>query len=258
MAAAGEGKPKEEARVEMSKVDLKFKRDSLARLQGIVTRRRKNVDDAMAAHLEEPTVATLARVRKMAEELESSLDKWMDAVDASFSYDGERCMQQQGTRDDLSAEVHGLLNTAAKCRMPAAGPAHHEAAQPGQGHGAGARARLATSLKPSPLTPEHTPSELRVWMERFRAYYDASGMEEHPLRVQRAYLWSCVEEGLQTRLAEAAGEEMPVLGDTDSCMAAIRAYFLIKYPVFRRRLDYYQSKQRPGEGFCNITNTPTE
>lgn len=102
-------------------------------------------------------------------------------------------------------------------------------------------------LKPLPLTSEHTPTELRAWIDAFEAYYEASSMHLHPRGAQLAYMWNCVERGLATRLQECVKGDMPVRGNQGSCIAAIRKYFDIRYPLILRRMDYFQSAQVEGE-----------
>ena len=58
----------------------------------------------------------------------------------------------------------------------------------------------ASELKPTVLTHDSSTSVFRSRKKRFRAYYDASGINHLPCLQQQAYLATCLDDTLQARI----------------------------------------------------------
>ena len=118
------------------------------------------------------------------------------------------------------------------------------------------------ALKPSKLTRDATPVEFAVWLEAYMAYYSSSRMELAPLAEQMAYLKACLDTGLLSRLDAELTTQTPILytaeekdGSFDpalhnkSAFQALEEEFLLQYPIFTRRLDFFRHAHPPNQTF---------
>ena len=118
------------------------------------------------------------------------------------------------------------------------------------------------ALKPSKLTRDATPVEFAVWLEAYMAYYSSSRMELAPLPEQMAYLKACLDTGLLSRLDSELTSQTPILytseekdGSFDpalhnkSAFQALEEEFLLQYPIFTRRLDFFRHAHPPNQTF---------
>jgi hypothetical protein len=111
------------------------------------------------------------------------------------------------------------------------------------------------ALKPKVLTRESTPVELHSWLEKFRAYYSTSRMNLASIPEQQAYFRICLDPYLDARLRDKIQETTPIFSQNeDSCIGFLEAEFLLKYPVFTRRLDFFQERQQAGQAFTDFAS----
>ena len=68
----------------------------------------------------------------------------------------------------------------------------------------------ASELKPSLLSHDSSTATFRVWKKRFRAYYNASGINHLPCLQQQAYLSNCLDDALQARIDREATATTPI------------------------------------------------
>lgn len=233
-------------------VDLFKVRNSLSGFLSQVTRRRNALDKAVAQHQARPSSASLVNMTELAADLRVALRKFEDATERTCEADGEKREAHETACVDVYELCQALLAKVSDVALvplrAQGGSAQGAAQQPADRQPA--LPRIATSLKPSLLTGDHSPTELRTWVKAFEAYYTASGMRLHPQDAQVAYLWNCVEPVLAARIQEDVREDAPVRGEA-SCMEAIKRYFVIKYPLILRRMDYYRAVQFTGERFVD-------
>ena len=108
-------------------------------------------------------------------------------------------------------------------------------------------------LKPDILTRDCNPAELATWLEDFRLYYSASGIDKVPLREQRGYFCRCLDKALSQVIRAEAVETTTVFKEADlpgtpappSCVSIFENEFRHHYPMFQRRMDMILLKQ-PG------------
>ena len=93
------------------------------------------------------------------------------------------------------------------------------------------RIKVNNALKPFILTRDHTPTEFRSWIEKFKAFYSLSNLEQCSLAEQHAYFRICIDVNLESRIREKIMENTPIFGD-DGCVALLEEGFLLKYPLF--------------------------
>ena len=102
------------------------------------------------------------------------------------------------------------METLAKCSTDVFTVLHdrHAAAGPAVIAPAGAAAAAprpspkpsSSELKPTTLCHNSSTSVFRAWKKRFKAYYDASGLNHLPCLQQQAYLSNCLDDALQARI----------------------------------------------------------
>ena len=116
-----------------------------------------------------------------------------------------------------------------------------------------------SALKPKELTRDNTPIEFAAWIEQFRAYFVSSRMAQASLMEQQAYFKNCIGAYLLSRIQSKIQVNTPILPDpagTDlSCIELLREEFLVQYPLFTRRLDFFQYKQASGQHFTDWETT---
>ena len=111
-------------------------------------------------------------------------------------------------------------------------------------------------LKPFTLTCEHTPVEFRHWQKKFKAYYQASAMDKRPVSEQHAYFQNCIDIKLEQRIQDKIDEDTPIFdcpNRTLSYMKALQDDFLVRYPLFTRRLDFFRYTQAQGQSFTDFS-----
>jgi len=111
--------------------------------------------------------------------------------------------------------------------------------------------RPVDSLRPAVLSKEVLPEELRVWMSKFRSYFNASHMADGSFEEQHAYFFACLDDYLAIRLRDRIRADTPVLGALNSCMSFLEEEFARRFPIFLRRVDFFQFEQASGQAFSD-------
>ena len=108
-------------------------------------------------------------------------------------------------------------------KRSAAPPAYPAAARrpPPAGDG---QIKLVTELKPETLAHDASAGELRIWLNKFEAYYIASGMQNTRTAVQHVYLLNCLDSELSLQLDGCVTAQTPVLGPL--CFECLHLFFL--------------------------------
>lgn len=103
--------------------------------------------------------------------------------------------------------------------------------------------RPASDLKPSMLSQEATPPEMREWISKFKAFHTASNMSVLGLEEEKEYLLSRIEGALAITL-RGSFRSATSLAD---CFELIEVRFLEIHPLFRRRLQWFEQKKKRGQ-----------
>ena len=114
--------------------------------------------------------------------------------------------------------------------------------------------RIIDALKPKPLSQDATPGELRSWKTQFKDWFTSSEMEKFPNHVQRGFFTSCLDKHLFARISQqftTATEVFSSAANRDACMVYLDEDFERRYPVFARRLEFFQYSQSPGQSFSD-------
>jgi transposase InsO family protein len=115
------------------------------------------------------------------------------------------------------------------------------------------RPKICDTLKPFRLKHDSYPNDLRLWKESYNAFYHASALDNYTVEQQHAFLFSCINSQLATKIREhdLYRANLGTFGDVDSLMALIDDLFGNRYPVFTRRLEYFRLQQPQGMKFTD-------
>ena len=161
-----------------------------------------------------------------------------------------RLKDEEKRRGDM---IQRLLTAASHCQGML------EGGTPRRGAAAAAaepKGKTDTGLKPKTLTLSFTPIELAVWLRAFNDFYVTSGLENSTLAKQQAYFRSCLDPTLENSLNPKILPGTPIQPTLDpgqnSCIGLLKEAFVTEYPIFTRRLDYFQVKQKPNQKYSEF------
>ena len=106
-------------------------------------------------------------------------------------------------------------------------------------------------LFPTPLTKSNTPGELRLWMASFRRFYDASNLQQQPVATQQGYFLQALDSSLQEILERQLSPGTSIFGPA-GCIDMLEAEFKSLYPIFNRRVDFFQVRRDQGESTADF------
>ncbi len=232
---------------------------TLRAYKGYVTRSLKDLERLKYAVAHDPTDVAVRELQ----DAHARLQHYVRIVEAGYTrllildpgqanvYNGkiDELLEERDAASDDALRV--LANSKVKPQPAIADPL----AGGGAGGGAAAgRIKANDILKPPQLSLEYSPEEMRIWAEKFKAFYASSKLDTVTVGEQQAYLIVCLDNHLASRLRDEIRADTPVLGD-DSCMKVLEQEFLNKYPLFNRRLKFFQCKQSHGQAFSDFATT---
>ena len=97
------------------------------------------------------------------------------------------------------------------------------------------------------MSHDASAGELRIWCQKYEAYYHASNMQLARNQLQQAYLLNCLNSELYLRLTSAIAATTPVLGAGASCLTRLANIFCQKYPLLLRRKTFFSMEQQSGQ-----------
>lgn len=107
--------------------------------------------------------------------------------------------------------------------------------------------KQVSDMKPFMLSSDAEPFEMRVWIEKFQAYYEASHAEVLTLNGRKAIF----KNFLTADLCVVIEEDVKKATSIDACHLILEKHFLDVKPLFSRRLALFQIKKdkRPFKDF---------
>ena len=113
---------------------------------------------------------------------------------------------------------------------------------------AGAVPKLSTCklLFPEKLLKTNTPSEFRLWTAAFRRFYEASNLSAQSVATQQGYLLQALSPELQEVVEQKLTPAMQLFGPA-GCLDILEGEFQTLYPIFNRRVDFFQVVREQGE-----------
>jgi hypothetical protein len=91
---------------------------------------------------------------------------------------------------------------------------------------------------------------MRSWVNKFKAFYTTSCLDRCTIAEQQAYLRICIDTNLEARIQDKIQENTPIFGE-DGCIQLLEEEFLLKYPLFTRRLEFFRYNQTEGQLFTD-------
>ena len=101
-------------------------------------------------------------------------------------------------------------------------------------------------LFPEKLTKTNTPSEFRLWLSAFKRFYDTSSLKDQSVATQQGYMLQALSAELQEVVEQKLTQGMPIFGSV-GCLDVLEGEFRILYPIFNRRVEYFQVTRDQGE-----------
>ena len=129
-----------------------------------------------------------------------------------------------------------IIKTATTAAPPASGPETTTTGKPS----------ACKILFPEALSQSKSPEEFRLWVSAFRRFYEASGLSATNVATQQGYLLRALDSDLRKTVERKISVTMDVFGP-GGCMEVLEAEFKMLYPIFTRRLEFFQATQDPGE-----------
>ena len=193
-----------------------------------------NLDDAMSK------ISDVIVVLMQLDAADGRLEHWQNELDT-----------EQTRKDNAAGQVITELarGQAQRARAQAAAPVAPGANQANAQQGD--RPKAITDLRPTTLTQSATPEELTAWIKDFRTYFRASHFNVADLEAQQGHFRRCLHPKLLLRISPKIEDNTPVLEDglaagVRSCVSILRDEFLESYPLFTRRLKFFQYVQPQG------------
>ena len=235
--------------------DIQALTRSLSSRRGHFTRRVTNAERLCQAARDNPTPAAVTQLEQSADTIRDYYNRVITSLEELIELHADATQEETDsyntalqTLDDTQNEIiREILATISSINRPAAAPmaAPPEHAPQAAALAQSSRIKPNEALKPHILTLEHTPVELRLWVNKFKAFYSSSGLENCGLHEQQAYFRICIDPALEARLQNKIHSDTLVFGN-NGCIPLLEEEFLTKYPLFIRRLDLFRIIQTPG------------
>ena len=157
---------------------------------------------------------------------------------------------------EISAEKRAATNEVQDAMMGAQQPVAPLQQQPPQQQGAPRSNYLNDALKPPRLSLDSPPLELRQWCEKLQAFFASNGLERVTLLEQQSYVKSLIDDDLSVKVFVNVDDQTEVFGN-DGVVKLIKDEFLLRYPLFSRRLEFFRysrgQNQSPSNFVANLT-----
>jgi hypothetical protein len=164
-----------------------------------------------------------------------ALDKLCVRLEIIEDLFDELVMVDVSSASAKTAEMEGLWGRYTTCSHKFLAARHDAAAAVTPG-GRQAQFREQNGLKPGMLSPTMSPPEMQDWVSSFRQYFGASNMELLKVDEQLGYFFARMEPALSLELREDVTDTTTL----DDCVARLADKFLELYPLFHRRLEWFQ------------------
>ncbi len=234
---------------------------SVAAYKGYLTRTFKEVDrykTAVTANPDEMAVTELqsahSRLLHYSRIVEAGYVRLQVVDYTQFHTYATKIVTMGDELAEASDDVMRIVSNSKIKPVAAIGAPPAAAVMPAYAAVAGGRVKPNDTLKPPMLSLNQSPEEMRVWADKFKAFYLASQLDRVSLAEQQAYLFVCLDSHMAARIKDEARADTPIMEDApgeESCLSLIEKEFEVKYPKFIRRLKFFQYRQSPGQLFSD-------
>ena len=245
--------------------DYRSRRRQLAALIGHQTRARNNLIKAVETWEADKNASASADIRRCLKNLDDREAKIEDSLN-SCEDRGLPTEEWEAAIEKATIENTEARNKAAKALE------EYELAKATRANEAKAQTievkSVDNGLKPWTLKSDATAVEYHNWLGRFEGFIDKNNILKMPKTAQYSYLLSNVDRQLQ-ELIETLGNKTMVLWkrfnqfEPDTLKGIIDQHFIDKWPIFKRRVDYFQLepcklKDMSFSKYLNILRTTAE
>ena len=110
-------------------------------------------------------------------------------------------------------------------------------------------------LQPEKLSHEANLEEFRSWKQQFISFYKSSETDKKDDDTKMAVAQKALDKNLWQALTEAGvGSKTPILGDT-GLLATLETIIMDNYPLFNRRLAFFEAAQAQGQKMSAFRNS---
>ena len=217
--------------------------------KGHVTRKIEALERALVAQKNSPTTFGFSECKRIFRELE---DK---AVSVIASYDAllinDEVDQQnawEAKSQDISRSVDVLRSEMQVCvsASQAAGVSAQTSRAPAQQSLVPGQ-YINETLKPEVLSLDNKPIELRQWIRQLRMFFKSNQLEKVSVDEQIGYCRRFLSPELEVLVSTKMDDHTVVDGHHNSMVSLIQGQFDVKYPLFERRLEYFQLQMQQGQ-----------
>ncbi len=169
----------------------------------------------------------------------ASLAKLMDIDDSEDAFSNWNSKLQSSAEEYEEAtqrEIHTLVAIHSPAQNPPPPPPTAQNAQnPTSRH-------IEDSLKPSTLSLDMTPTELRHWLGKHQAWYSYNDMPGLPISQQHSFFYCVLDADLTSHLQRHIHPHTSIFcgnDDTESCISISQDLFSQQYPLIEYRVQLF-------------------
>ena len=149
--------------------------------------------------------------------------------------------------EETASSVLACVTATQNILNPPANVAAPAAAAP-----SAAASKVATELMPDKLASDANPGQFRHWAAQFKAFYSRSKLSTSTIPEQQWYLYKCLDVELADLVRLDVSETTQIFGAVNSCFVVLEQKFEEEFPLFVRRLQYFQAMQKQGQPFSEF------
>ena len=218
--------------------------------RGHVTRRADALERAIATQSVSPTSFGFSECKRIFKDLEAMV------AQVSTSYDKLLIEDDVGEQDTWEKKNNEVHHTLTKLRDDMQGCVSHSTtagvtaavrAQPQQQQGILPGQIINDTLKPSVLSLENKPIELRQWVREIKTFFMSNQLDKVSQEEQIGYCRKFLAPELEVLVSAKVDDHTTFDGDNNSILSIVQEEFNIRYPLFERRLEYFQFHMQQGQ-----------
>lgn len=187
-------------------VDSTNKRFSIRAYRGHLTRVQNSIDQALVTANENPTSIARNHLSSLLADLRAKHDAIVKAYDALMFKDKEtfdeceaKLAELSCTFDDIFLRANHTIaridNALSKTSIDSIRPA---------------TLKVQLGLRPSKLSRDSTPEEMRTWIKLFQSYHSTSNMDSIEVSDQQSFFLQCFEGEFATSMCGLISENTPI------------------------------------------------
>ena len=225
--------------------DLEKGRRSAKALKGHFTRKLTALRTALQNLATSPSAFATAQVENLFAQAEDAYNKAEEAYNAVFVLD------EVSNQNDWDAKITVIFDelctarTAVAVALKSAKRAPPPPTTPPPASQQSGRL-INDTLRPSVLSLENNPIELRQWIDKLKTYFSTNQFSRETTEVQQAYVKQVIDSDLEVRVSLKIDSTTQIFGG-DGMVSFVEDEFRQRYPLFTRRLEYFRYRRSDGQ-----------